>query len=260
MSVQFSVNVRHEAQPSETIIAAFSNPGMAGVTATEYLISQLGFRQQGYITVEQLPSIAPFQDGRPYHHTRFFSREDLDITVLASELPVPLQATGAFGHRILEWVLDHDVSEATILTGAPSVHDDEAAEELETHPGEGADVPTSDDLDDVFFVASDDYREHRLADSPLRPMSGGFLNGTHASLISQAIDTPLRAGILFTPTQAQPVASDAALRLVTSLNRLYDIDIDTSELEAFAAEMARYYAELSERVQQENVPEDRMDM
>lgn len=64
MSAQLSADVQHEMNLSETIIAAFSNPGMAGLTATEYLMSQLDM-QQGYIKVDQLPSIAPFRTAVP---------------------------------------------------------------------------------------------------------------------------------------------------------------------------------------------------
>ena len=86
-------DVVHEPTPPETLLAGFSEFGLAGLTAVHYLVDQLDLEETGHITAENLPSIAPFSGGVSRHHTRLLSRSDFDLTVLVSELFVPLGAT-----------------------------------------------------------------------------------------------------------------------------------------------------------------------
>lgn len=77
--------------------------GLAGLTAVDYLVERLGLEKTGCVTTDNLPSITPFEGGRPRHHTRFFSSEDADFTVLAGELFIPLGAARSFGDAIIDW-------------------------------------------------------------------------------------------------------------------------------------------------------------
>jgi len=49
-----------------------------------------------------LPPIAPFSGGVPRHHTRLFSKPDLDRTVFVGELFVSLGAADAFASAVIE--------------------------------------------------------------------------------------------------------------------------------------------------------------
>ena len=225
---QTTVNVTTTEAPAETIIAGFSAYGLAGLTAADYLVTQLGLEETGYVTINALPTITPFADGSPRHHTRLYSRSDLDVTVLVNELLVPRWAADPFASAVVEWLHEHGVNEISLLFGIPVVH----------QPGEH----------DVFFVATDDYRTHRLAETDFAPMGRGFLEGINASLIDHGMDTSLRVGLLSTPVHEEVPDVEAAIRLVEAVDTLYELNVDTSELEAFAVEIEEYYQELSERV------------
>jgi uncharacterized protein len=79
-------------------------------------------------------------------------------------------------------------------------------------------------------------------------MGRGFLEGINASLIDHGMDTSLRVGLLSTPVHEEVPDVEAAIRLVEAVDTLYELNVDTSELEAFAVEIEEYYQELSERV------------
>lgn len=201
MAEDISLTIEADEAQSETVIAAFTYPGMGGMIACNYLIEELDLEQTGYIQAEGLPALAPFENGRPYHPTRLHSRSDLDVTVLTSELPVPLHATEAFGRELLDWILDRDIDEVTILLGVGGLRN----------------VGKSDE---IHYVASPDYTERRLQTVEFTPLTGGFFDGITASLVSRAIDTPLRAGVLVTSTRTQGIDPDASLRLVEAVNQL----------------------------------------
>lgn len=235
--------VSHEGAPSTTLIAGFSQFGLAGLTAVDYLVDQLELEECGHVTTESLPTITPFENGRPRHHTRFFSRPDLDVTVLVGELFIPVHASDTFSNALLDWVDTNDVDEITVLSGVPLPHGPEQHR--------------------TFYIATDDYRDDRLADTDVPPMGNGFLDGVNASLIARGLNTDLKTAVYVTPVHPQAPDVEAAIRLLDTATTVYDLDVDTTELQSFAATVSQHYANLSERVEaaeEAQQPEDRMYM
>jgi uncharacterized protein len=234
--------VSHETEPSETLLAGFSSFGLAGLTAADYLVDHLDLSETGHITVEGLPSITPFENGRPRHHTRLFSRPDLDVTVLVSELFVPTPLGKTFSDAVLDWTEGHGVRDVAVLAGIP--------------------VPHGPDEHEAFFIATDDYRQRRLRDAEIRPMARGFLDGTNAALVERGLASPLGVCVYVTPAHAQIPDVEAAVRLLEAVESVYDLGIDAAPLQEFAETVQQYYAELAERMEarETEVPEDRMYM
>ena len=233
--------ITHDAEPTHSLLVGFSQFGLAGLTAVDYLVDQLELEETGHITVEQLPSITPFENGRPRHHTRLFSRPDLDLTVLVGELFVPLLAADAFSDEIVTWASSNDIEEITVLSGVP--------------------VPHGPEEHRTFFVATDEYRETRLADSDVPPMGSGFLDGINGGLVERSLDADASTGVLVTPVHMPAPDVEAAIRLLDAAIPLYDLDVTTDALAEFAQEVTQHYADLSERLteaREADQPEDRM--
>ena len=238
-----SFTVTHEQTTSERLVAGFSSFGLAGLTAVDFLVDQLDLEQTGHVSTEALPAITPFENGTPRHHTRLFSRDDLDMTVLVNELFVPLPATDPFAEAILDWTDASAVEEVTVLSGVPVPHG----------PEEHA----------VFYVATEDYQDQQLADSDIPAMGNGFLDGVNASLVSRGMESSLRVGVFATPVHPRVPDVEAALRLIEAFERLYGIDVETDSLEQFAREVEAYYRDLESRLQTMNereTPQDHMYM
>ncbi len=241
--VRASFEITTEREPSATLLAGFSEFGLAGLTAVDYLADHLGLEETGHVTADQLPAITPFENGRPRHHTRLFSRPDLDVTILLGELFVPAWAADSFGRSIIDWTEENGVEEIAVLSGVP--------------------VPHGPEEHRVFYIATDDYRDSRLADADVPGMGRGFLDGVNATLVGQGIDSPLGVGVYVTPVHAQAPDVEAALRLIATVDKVYDLDVDTGPLEAFAEEVRGYYEELSARLQaasEEDLAPDKMFM
>ncbi|WP_144903408.1 proteasome assembly chaperone family protein [Halobellus captivus] len=234
--------ITHETAPSETLLAGFSAYGLAGLTAADYIVDHLDLQEMGHLSVEGLPTVTPFESGRPRHHTRLFSRENLDVTVLVGELFVPVGAGRTFANAILDWTEANGVLEIAILSGIP--------------------IPHGPDEHVTYYIATDDYRERRLRGGSIPAMGRGFLDGTNAALIERGLDSPLGVCTFVTPVHAQVPDIQASIRLVETVEEVYNIGIDAGPLEAFAAEVEQYYAELAERMEEHNeeLPEDRMYM
>ena len=238
--------VSTDEPPSNVVVAGFSQFGLAGLTAVDYLADHLDLAETGHVDARGLPTLTPFEQGRPRHHTRLLSRDDVDLTVLVGELFVPVSAAGAFSGAIFDWVDEHDVDEVVVLSGVP--------------------IPHGPDDHRAFYIASEDYRERHLADDPVTPMGSGFLDGVNAALVDRGMTSDLAVGVFVTPVHARMPDVDAAIRLVEVVDRLYDVEVDTGPLEAFGDEVAEYYAELHEHLERQadhgdrQMPEDRMFM
>lgn len=236
--------IQQSSPPGGTLLCGFTTMGLAGLSAVDFLVQQLDLQETGHLSVEGLPTITPFEDGRPTHHTRLFSRPDLDVTVLKSELFVPASLGKTFGDAVLDWTEGHDVDEVVVLAGVPIQH---APDEHET-----------------YYIATDDFRKKRLAKTDVEPMARGFLDGVNGALVGRGIDSPLGVGVLVTPVHQQSPDIEAAIRLIETVNDVYDLGVDTGPLQEFAAEVARYYEELADRMETEerraDASEDRMFM
>lgn len=236
------VRIAHHRQPSRTLLAGFSTLGLAGLTATDYLVDHLELEETGHVRVEGLPSITPFENGRPRHPIRLYSRPDLDVTVLVSELYVPPILGDPFSTEVLDWTESHGVEEIAILSGIPIAH--------------------GPDDHRTFYIATDDYRKRRIDGRDVPPMGAGFLDGAHAALIEQGLESPLGVGVFVTPVHPQSVDVEAALRLVETIEDIYELGVDSEPLKQFAEEVRQYYTELADRIERQEVemPDDRMYM
>lgn len=235
--------ITHPTEPTEVMLAGFSSFGLAGLTAVDYLVDHLELEEVGHVSVEALPAITPFEAGTPRHHTRLFSRDGLDVTVLVNELFIPTFAADAFGNAIREWADGSGVGEVAVVSGVP--------------------VPHGPEEHRVFYVATEDYRERRLAETDVPAMGSGFLDGVNAELMGHGLDSDLAVGVYTTPVHPQTPDVEAAVRLLDAVGSVYDLEVDTAPLEEFAAEVQQYYADLAERVEaasESQQPEDRMYM
>ncbi|MFB6186410.1 MAG: proteasome assembly chaperone family protein [Halobacteriaceae archaeon] len=238
-----SFRIIHEKRPASHLISGFSSFGLAGLTAVDYIVDKLAFEQTGYVKANGFPSITPFENGTPRHHTRLYTHKDLELSVLVNEFLISQWIAEPFGNAILDWTESNSVDEITVLAGIPVAHEP--------------------DEHDIYYVATDDYRADTLANIDIQGMRSGFLDGINASLIGQGIHSDLRVGILVTPVHQQVPDVSAAIRLIEIVERVYDLDIDTKDLEQFASELEKYYQSLEERLQSmepSEAPEDRMYM
>lgn len=231
-------------EPAGTLFMGLAEYGLAGLTAAEYLTTQLELERIGHVTVEGLPAITPFENGTPRRHTRLFSKPELEFTVLVGELALPPLAAKPFVDSIAAQSAEAGLEEVLVLSGVPFAHgpDDHRA----------------------FYIATERYQERRLGDgTDVTPMTGGFLEGVNAELMERALEASLPTCVLTTPVHARMPDIEASLRLLEAVDQIYDIDLDTAPLETFAEDLTKQYEELAARMearQKDQSADDRMYM
>ena len=225
----FDVTVPSDVDPGQTLLVGLTTPGMAGITAVDYLVRNRPTEVIGNVSPEGLPAITPFEDGEPRHHTRLYNLTDVDATVLVGELFVPVPAARAFAEALAELIETNRIEEVALLHGVPFPHG----------PDEHA----------TFYVATEPYRETRLEGTDLQPLKGGFLDGVAGELVSAGMDGTIPpTGVYVTPTHPPGPDIDAAVRFLDSIERAYGVDVDRDELERRSEEIKEYYAGLADRM------------
>jgi len=227
----------------DTLVVGFTEYGLAGLTAVDYLTDQLEMRQTGHLADAGPPHITPFEGGVPRHHTRLYVDAERSLAVVVGERLVALDSATGVASAVRELAERLDPESLTVLTGVPVAH------------GPDDHVP--------FSIATEDYRDRYLAASDIRPMGAGFLDGVTAELVADGIDDDPAVGVFTTPAHPQAPDAAAAIRLLEALTTTHDIDVDTGPLEAFAATVEAQYRALAERIESaddRSMPEDRMYM
>lgn len=247
----FEITVPSDITLGETLIVGVADIGVSGLTAVDYLTTHTEATQVGHVRTENLPDISPFSEGRPRYPLRLYRMADSPLSVFISEVFLPVWAADSLVDELFEWLPETEIEEIAVLLGAPFPH------------GEREHT--------VFHVATDPFRERHLEETEISPLSGGFFDGVVGELVTRGLDPDAPSvGVLITPAHYPGPDLEGALRLLDSLETIYDIDVDEAELRDRADEMKQYYQELTARMQslRENepplgsrdYPEDRMYM
>lgn len=247
----FEVRLQDDARPRETLVVGLADVGLAGLTAVDYLVSQGEFEQIGHVSTRNLPDIAPFSDGEPRHPIRLFNAAAAEVTVLVSEVFVPVAVADLVVDALLEWATANGVESLGVVHGVPFPHDE--AEHT------------------VFHVATEQFRERHLAETGVQPLAGGFFDGAVAEFVVRAMDGEgPPTGVLVTPSHPPGPDFDGAITLLEGVETVFDIEVDTGALQQRLDETNRYYQQLADRmralqdseasVRSRDFPEDRMFM
>lgn len=185
----------------------------------------------------------------PRHHSRLYLLPETNVPALVGELFIPVSAARSFTDELLSWAADQNIEEIAVLHGVPFPHGPEEH--------------------DVFFVVTPEYRDCRLAEESVKPLKGGFLDGVVGDLVTRSLDDDAPdVGVFVTP--ARPLGSDidAALKLLTTAESVYEFDVDETELSERGEQLRQYHEQLADRMESfaesegplasHDYPEDRM--
>jgi len=239
MSPETSFDIELDAgvDPGQTLLVGLAAPGMGALTAVDHLVRHQESEQIGHISPAELPTVTPFEDGVPRHHTRLYDLTDSEFIVLVSELFLPAWATRSFADHLTAWIEAVDIEEVAMFHSVPYPHGPEEH--------------------DVFYVATGTYRETRLQDTEIPTLRGGFLDGLPAELVSRGLDgdgTP--TGVFVTPAHPPGPDVDGALLFLDSIEEAYGLSVDRQPLEELSENIKQHYETLAERMQTVTESED----
>ncbi|MFW9968664.1 MAG: proteasome assembly chaperone family protein [Candidatus Odinarchaeota archaeon] len=215
-----------------TLILGFAGIGLIGPIVANTLIEQLADAKEiGFVTSEYLPPISVFYAGVLKHPFRILYSPKNNLIIGVCE--VPFQVTTAYNDlakTICNWALSDDIKakEIVIFQGIPQ------RGIIDEYP--------------VYYAAEENMMKF-LEKFEISKVEKGIIVGPEATVLNEALTNRLNAYALFTPVLEIPTPEGAA-SILEVLNKIYNLNIDTTSLIEQGKEIKAKMLELAQKAQE----------
>jgi uncharacterized protein len=211
------------------LVCGFPSAGVVGTIAANTIMDQLEMQEVAHLRSRHLPSAAVFLDGRLRHPFRVYASKNENLLVLTTELPVAEEGMYEVSSAILDWAASVGVREAVILDGIP----------VQGIPSKRK----------VLYATEEEKLQELEADDNVEMLQKGIITGIAGSILSETLCRPMVGFAFLTPAIAVVPDPEGAALLLETLNRHYDIDIDTADLKESAENIRKKMREMAEQVE-----------
>lgn len=205
------------------IFAGFVGAGLVGPLAVGQIIKEMSMQEIGYMRSRYLPPSTVFLRGRLRHPFRFYANKEGTVCAVICEVTLRMEGLYTVVDEILSWASHNGSNEIIILDGV-----------------------ASDEHDDRAYCAAEEDMCRVMADKDISMIPQGFITGVPGGILNECLVREIRGITLLAKANRDRTDPMAAITLVKSINRLYDMDIDVAELEK-EEEMVEEFQELSEK-------------
>jgi len=207
-----------------TIFVGFVGAGLVGTIATDHMINELNMKEVGFLRSKHLPPSTVFMQGRLRHPFRIYSNNDGSICVIICEIIISKNGIYNIAMAILEWAEKKGSNEIIVLDGvAASKHDGEA-----------------------FFAAEVDLCRI-MEENDIKMIPQGFITGISGGILNECLIRKIRGVTLLAKADERTPDPVAAATIIEAVNRLYETEIDTTNLKKQKKQLGVELRELSDK-------------
>jgi len=191
-------------------IISFPSVGMAGLIAADHIVQELGMDEVAFVDSEGVPPYTTVEVGRLKRPIRICVNEKKNLFIMIGSIFVPPSLINPLSDVLIEWLKKQGVREVVALAGASSIKLGEAASK-------------------VVCAATDDACVD-MKQKGLEIMDSGLITGLAGALLVKCGENGIRGITLLTEAADNKPDVEAALKLIRTLNDLYNLKIDTSQV------------------------------
>ena len=209
---------------SPVIFAGFVGAGLVGPVAINHIIEKLEMDEIAVMRSKYLPPSTVFMRGRLRHPFRFYANKEGTICAIICEITLRMEGLYSLVASILDWAAVKGSKEIVILDGVASTeHDDKA------------------------YCAAEEDLVRTMADKDISMIPQGFITGIPGGILNECLVREIQGLTLLAKASRDTTDSGAAATLIEALNRFYDIDIDTKDLQEEKDRIHSEFSELSQK-------------
>ncbi len=209
---------------SPIIFAGFVGAGLVGPLAINHIIEKLEMRQIGVMRSKYLPPSTVFMRGRLRHPFRFYANQDGTICAIICEITLRMEGLYYLVESILDWAAQTGSKEIVILDGVASTeHDDKA------------------------YCAAEEDLVRTMAEKDISMIPQGFITGIPGGILNECLVREIKGVTLLAKANKVAPDSGAAATLIEAINRFYDMNIDTKQLQDEKDRIHTEFSELSQK-------------
>ena len=206
------------------VFAGFVGAGLVGPLAINHMITELKMTEIAVMRSKYLPPSTVFMRGRLRHPFRFYTNPEGTICAIICEITLRMEGLYSLVESILDWAEDNGSKEIVILDGVASTeHDDKA------------------------YCAAEEDLVRMMADKDISLIPQGFITGIPGGILNECLVRPIQGLTLLVKADKTKPDATAAVTIIKALNRFYEMDIDTSELEKEKEKINSESSELSQK-------------
>jgi len=209
---------------SPIIFAGFVGAGIVGPLAINHIIEELKMDEIGLMRSKHLPPSTVFMKGRLRHPFRFYTNKEGTICTIICEITLRMEGLYSIVSSILDWADKKGSKEIVILDGI-----------------------ASEEHDDKAYCAAKEDLIRTMADKGISAIPQGFITGIPGGILNECIVRKIQGIALLVKANRTRPDPQAAATLIEALNRFYDMQIDTSELEKEKERLNLEFSELSQK-------------
>ncbi len=206
------------------IFAGFVGAGLVGPVAINHIIEKLEMEEIAVMRSKYLPPSTVFMKGRLRHPFRFYANKEGTICTIICEITLRMEGVYTLVSSILDWAAQKGSKEIVILDGVAGIeHDDKA------------------------YCAAEEDLVRTMADKDISMIPQGFITGIPGGILNECLVREIQGLTLL--AKANKIAPDsvAAATLIEALNRFYEMNIDTSDLQKEKDRINSEFSELSQK-------------
>ena len=216
--------IKNKKLKNPIIFAGFVGAGLVGPVAINHIIEKLKMEEIGVMRSKHLPPSTVFMRGRLRHPFRFYANPEGTICAIICEITLRMEGLYSLVSTILDWAAAKGSKEIVILDGvASSEHDDKA------------------------YCAAEEDLIRTMADKNINMIPQGFITGIPGGILNECLVREIQGLTLLAKADKSSPDSEAATTLIEALNRFYEMDIDTTDLQENKDKIHSEFSELSQK-------------
>ncbi|AFS80502.1 hypothetical protein NKOR_03040 [Candidatus Nitrosopumilus koreensis AR1] len=209
---------------SPVIFAGFVGAGLVGPVAINHIIQKLEMEEIGVMRSKYLPPSTVFMRGRLRHPFRFYANKKGTICAIICEITLRMEGLYSLVSSILDWAAEKGSKEIVILDGVAGVEHDNKA-----------------------YCAAEEDLVRTMADKDISMIPQGFITGIPGGILNECLVREIQGITLLAKANKIAPDSAAASTLIEALNRFYDMNIDTKDLQEEKDRIHSEFSELSQK-------------
>ncbi len=212
---------------SPIIFAGFVGAGLVGPVAINHMIEKLEMKEIAVMRSKYLPPSTVFMKGRLRHPFRFYANQKGTICAIICEITLKLEGLYCLVSEILDWAEKKGSKEIVILDGV-----------------------ASDEHDEKTYCAAEEDLIRTMADKNISMIPQGFITGMPGGIQNECLVREIQGVTLLVKANKGGTDSAAVITLIGALNRFYEMDINTTELEENKEKISSEFSELSKKYEE----------
>ncbi len=222
------VQTREIEMDEPLLICGFPSAGVVGTIAANTIIEQSEMEEIAHVRSKYMPSAAVFMDGRLRHPFRVYASKDKKLLLVTTELPVAEQGMYQVSSALLDWAAELGVKETVVLDGIP----------VQGMPSERK----------VLYAAEEEKIADLEEQEEMEILQKGIITGIAGSILSETLCRDMVGFALLTPALTMIPDPEGAVKLLQALTKLYDVEVDVSELQESADKIREKMRDMAKQV------------